>query len=196
MKNILSSLAEKADENPDKIAFIFPKKDTLEADYDQITFKELEEKSSRAANFLWRHGFHSGVVTLVLVKPSIEFVILLYGMLKTGAVPLLLPSLNLRSISGRRELRKILKRANPRGIIGSTFNIIVSKFILLSNKPQRDLKFSKLKKHFSNHLSPKSFKINSDLDWGKTSAFVKYTTGTTGPAKGVIYTHSMLHSHL
>lgn len=196
LKNILSSLAEKADENPDKIAFIFPKKDTLEADYDQITFKELEEKSSRAANFLWRHGFHSGVVTLVLVKPSIDFVILLYGMLKTGAVPLLLPSLNIRSRSGRRELRKILKRANPRGIIGSTFSLIVSKFFLLSNKPQRELKFSKLKKHFSNHLSPKSFKINSDLDWGKTSAFVKYTTGTTGPAKGVIYTHSMLHSHL
>ena len=39
LKNILSSLAEKADENPDKIAFIFPKKDTFEADYDQITFK-------------------------------------------------------------------------------------------------------------------------------------------------------------
>ena len=68
MKNILSSLAEKADENPDKIAFIFPKKDTLEADYDQITFKELEEKSSRAEDFLMRQGFHSGVVTLVLVK--------------------------------------------------------------------------------------------------------------------------------
>ena len=44
LTNILSSLTEKADENPDKIAFIFPKKDTLETDYDQITFKELEEK--------------------------------------------------------------------------------------------------------------------------------------------------------
>ena len=34
------------------------------------------------------------------------------------------------------------------------------------------------------------------MDWADSAAFVKYTTGTTGPAKGVIYTHGMLHSHL
>ena len=85
MKNILSSISEKALKNPDKIAFAFMKEDSPDEGYNQISFKELDEKSSRAAILLSRQGFHEGVVTLVLVKPSVDFEILLYGMLKTGA---------------------------------------------------------------------------------------------------------------
>jgi acyl-CoA synthetase (AMP-forming)/AMP-acid ligase II len=196
LKNILSTISEKVLKNPDKIAFAFMKEDSPGEGYDQITFKELDEKSSRAAILLSRQGFHEGVVTLVLVKPSIDFVILLYGMLKTGAVPLLLPSLNIRSRSGRRELRKILNRANPRGVIGTGVNIAINRLLSLSKKTDNVLRFAKLKKYYSNLDNPTSFDIASDLDWDESAAFVKYTTGTTGPSKGVIYTHGMLHSHL
>ena len=182
--------------HPNKTAFIFLSKDPKSTEVNQISFKELDEKSSRAATLLSREGFHDGIVTIVLAKPSIDFVILLYGMLKTGAVPLLLPSLNIRTKSGREELRKILKRANPRGIIGNKFSIFVSQFLFLKKKPEKKLIFSKLKQFYSDDSNPNSFNINSDMDWTESAAFVKYTTGTTGPAKGVIYTHRMLHSHL
>ena len=123
--------------HPNKTAFIFLNKDPRSGHINQISFKELDEKSSRVATFLSREGFHDGIVTIVLAKPSIDFVILLYGMLKTGAVPLLLPSLNIRTKSGREELRKILKRANPRGIIGNKFSIFVSQFLFLKKKPEK-----------------------------------------------------------
>ena len=182
--------------HPNKTAFIFLSRDPKSTEVNQISFKELDEKSSRAATLLSREGFHDGIVTIVLAKPSIDFVILLYGMLKTGAVPLLLPRLNIRTRSGRKEMRKILKRANPKGIIGNKFSIFVSQFLFLNKKPQKKLIFSKLKQFYSDNSNPNSFNINSDMDWAESAAFVKYTTGTTGPAKGVIYTHRMLHSHL
>ena len=182
--------------HPNKTAFIFLSKDPKSTEVNQISFKELDEKSSRAATLLSREGFHDGIVTIVLAKPSIDFVILLYGMLKTGAVPLLLPRLNIRTRSGRKEMRKILKRANPKGIIGNKFSIFVSQFLFLNKKPEKKLIFSKLKQFYSDNSNPNSFNINSNMDWAESAAFVKYTTGTTGPAKGVIYTHRMLHSHL
>ena len=182
--------------HPNKTAFIFLSRDPKSTEVNQISFKELDEKSSRAATLLSREGFHDGIVTIVLAKPSIDFVILLYGMLKTGAVPLLLPRLNIRTRSGRKEMRKILKRANPKGIIGNKFSIFVSQFIFLNKKPEKILIFSKLKQFYSDNSNPNSFNINSNMDWAESAAFVKYTTGTTGPAKGVIYTHRMLHSHL
>ena len=196
MKNILFDLAEKAKKTPNKAAFIFLNRNSNSTEINQISFKELDEKSSRAATLLSREGFHNGIVTIVLAKPSIDFVILLYGMLKTGAVPLLLPRLNIRTKSGRRQLRKILKRAKPRGIIGNKFSIFVSQILFLNKKPEKKLIFSNLKRFYSNDSNPKSFAIKSDMDWADSAAFVKYTTGTTGPAKGVIYTHGMLHSHL
>ena len=196
MKNILFDLAETSKKHPNKTAFIFLNNDPRSNDINQITFKQLDEKSSRAATILSEEGFHHGIVTIVLAKPSIDFVILLYGMLKTGAVPLLLPRLNIRTRSGRKEMRKILKRANPKGIIGNKFSILLSQFLFLNNKPEKKLNLLKLKQFYSDDSNPNSFSINSDMNWAESAAFVKYTTGTTGPAKGVIYTHRMLHSHL
>ena len=49
MKNILFDLAEKAKKTPNKAAFIFLNRNTNSTEINQISFKELDEKSSRAA---------------------------------------------------------------------------------------------------------------------------------------------------
>ena len=49
MKNILFDLAEKAKKTPNKAAFIFVNKNSNSTEINQISFKELDEKSSRAA---------------------------------------------------------------------------------------------------------------------------------------------------
>ena len=73
--NILSLLAEKAEIHPNKIAFAFLQNKTNE--YDQISFRELDIKSSRVAIYLSNNGFSKGMKTLVLVRPSIDFIILI-----------------------------------------------------------------------------------------------------------------------
>ena len=48
----------------------------------------------------------------------------------------------------------------------------------------------------SNSNNGSGFTSKKEIDWTDVPAFVRYTTGSTGPPKGVIYSHGMLHSLL
>ena len=67
MNNILDKLSSKADAFPDKIAFAFIRKGKKKTD--SISFRELDQKSDKAARYLSNRGFKDGLVTLVLARP-------------------------------------------------------------------------------------------------------------------------------
>ena len=195
MNNILDKLSSTSDAFPDKIAFAFIRKGNKKKT-DSISFRELDQKSDRAARYLSNRGFKDGLVTLVLARPSTEFVVLMYAMLKTGAVPLLLPSIKIRKRSGRAQLRKILNRARPKGVIGSGALLAIRRILRLGPRKLRTINVRNLKKFYSNSNNGSGFTWKKEIDWTDVPAFVRYTTGSTGPPKGVIYSHGMLHSLL
>ena len=195
MNNILDKLSSASDAFPDKIAFAFIRKGNKKKT-DSISFRELDQKSDRAARYLSNRGFKDGLVTLVLARPSTEFVVLMYAMLKTGAVPLLLPSIKIRKRSGRAQLRKILNRARPEGVIGSGALLAIRRILRLGPRKLRTINVRNLKKFYSNSNNGSGFTSKKEIDWTDVPAFVRYTTGSTGPPKGVIYSHGMLHSLL
>ena len=195
MNNILDKLSSTSDAFPDKIAFAFIRKGNKKKT-DSISFRELDQKSDRAARYLSNRGFKDGLVTLVLARPSTEFVVLMYAMLKTGAVPLLLPSIKIRKRSGRAQLRKILNRARPEGVIGSGALLAIRRILRLGPRKLRTINVRNLKKFYSNSNNGSGFTSKKEIDWTDVPAFVRYTTGSTGPPKGVIYSHGMLHSLL
>lgn len=195
MNNILDKLSSTSDAFPDKIAFAFIRKGNKKKT-DSISFRELDQKSDRAARYLSNRGFKDGLVTLVLARPSTEFVVLMYAMLKTGAVPLLLPSIKIRKRSGRAKLRKILNRARPEGVIGSGALLAIRRILRLGPRKLRTINVRNLKKFYSNSNNGSGFTSKKEIDWTDVPAFVRYTTGSTGPPKGVIYSHGMLHSLL
>ena len=195
MNNILDKLSSTSDAFPDKIAFAFIRKGNKKK-IDSISFRELDQKSDRAARYLSNRGFKDGLVTLVLARPSTEFVVLMYAMLKTGAVPLLLPSIKIRKRSGRAQLRKILNRARPEGVIGSGALLAIRRILRLGPRKLRTINVRNLKKFYSNSNNGSGFTSKKEIDWTDVPAFVRYTTGSTGPPKGVIYSHGMLHSLL
>ena len=195
MNNILDKLSRTSDAFPDKIAFAFIRKGNKKKT-DSISFRELDQKSDRAARYLSNRGFKDGLVTLVLARPSTEFVVLMYAMLKTGAVPLLLPSIKIRKRSGRAQLRKILNRARPEGVIGSGALLAIRRILRLGPRKLRTINVRNLKKFYSNSNNGSGFTSKKEIDWTDVPAFVRYTTGSTGPPKGVIYSHGMLHSLL
>ena len=195
MNNILDKLSSASDAFPDKIAFAFIRKGNKKKT-DSISFRELDQKSDRAARYLSNRGFKDGLVTLVLARPSTEFVVLMYAMLKTGAVPLLLPSIKIRKRSGRVQLRKILNRARPEGVIGSGALLAIRRILRLGPRKLRTINVRNLKKFYSNSNNGSGFTSKKEIDWTDVPAFVRYTTGSTGPPKGVIYSHGMLHSLL
>ena len=195
MNNILDKLSSTSDAFPDKIAFAFIRKGNKKKT-DSISFRELDQKSDRAARYLSNRGFKDGLVTLVLARPSTDFVVLMYAMLKTGAVPLLLPSIKIRKRSGRAQLRKILNRARPEGVIGSGALLALRRILRLGPRKLRTINVRNLKKFYSNSNNGSGFTSKKEIDWTDVPAFVRYTTGSTGPPKGVIYSHGMLHSLL
>jgi acyl-CoA synthetase (AMP-forming)/AMP-acid ligase II len=195
LNNILDKLSSTSDAFPDKIAFAFIRKGNKKKT-DSISFRELDQKSDRAARYLSNRGFKDGLVTLVLARPSTEFVVLMYAMLKTGAVPLLLPSIKTRKRSGRAQLRKILNRARPEGVIGSGLLLAIRRILRLGPRKLRTINVRNLKKFYSNSNNGSGFTSKKEIDWTDVPAFVRYTTGSTGPPKGVIYSHGMLHSLL
>ena len=195
MNNILDKLSSTSDAFPDKIAFAFIRKGNKKKT-DSISFRELDQKSDRAARYLSNRGFKDGLVTLVLARPSTEFVVLMYAMLKTGAVPLLLPSIKTRKRSGRAQLRKILNRARPEGVIGSGALLAIRRILRLGPRKLRTINVRNLKKFYTNSNNGSGFTSKKEIDWTDVPAFVRYTTGSTGPPKGVIYSHGMLHSLL
>jgi len=195
LNNILDKLSSTSDAFPDKIAFAFIRKGNKKKT-DSISFRELDQKSDRAARYLSNRGFKDGLVTLVLARPSTEFVVLMYAMLKTGAVPLLLPSIKTRKRSGRAQLRKILNRARPEGVIGSGALLAIRRILRLGPRKLRTINVRNLKKFYSNSNNGSGFTSKKEIDWTDVPAFVRYTTGSTGPPKGVIYSHGMLHSLL
>ena len=192
--NILSLLAEKAEIHPNKIAFAFLQNKTNE--YDQISFRELDIKSSRVAIYLSNNGFSKGMKTLVLVRPSIDFIILIYGMFKLGVVPIFPPNLNLKSPNGRKQFRSILERANIDALIGSRKILLISYLLRIRSFSNKIISMDKIRSYYLDSNNNSEYIIESDVDWANNSVFVKYTTGSTGPSKGVIYNHNMLHSHI
>ena len=192
--NILSLLAEKSEKHPNKIAFAFHQNKTNE--YDEISFSELDSKSSRVAIFLSNNGFTRGMKTLVLVRPSIEFIILVYGMFKLGVVPIFPPNLNLKSPNGRKQFRSILERANIDALIGSRKILLISYLLRIRSFSNKIISMDKIRSYYLDSKNNSKYIIDSDVDWSNNSVFVKYTTGSTGPSKGVIYNHNMLHSHI
>ena len=192
--NILSLLAEKSEKHPNKIAFAFHQNKTNE--YDEISFSELDSKSSRVAIFLSNKGFTSGMKTLVLVRPSIDFIILIYGMFKIGVVPIFPPNLNLKSPNGRKQFRSILERANIDALIGSRKILLISYLLRIRSFSNKIISMDKIRSYYLDSKNNSEYIIDSDVDWANNSVFVKYTTGSTGPSKGVIYNHNMLHSHI
>ena len=106
--NIACSLEHVARNYPNQIAIAIPHTGT------SITFKELNDESSRIASGLKQYGFKKGDRVLLLVPFSIEFISIVFALFKAGTVPILIdPGL------GNKNILKCIKETKPRGIIAT-----------------------------------------------------------------------------
>ena len=90
--NIASYLPYMADLMPHKRAVIFPagRNKAGRVAYTHLTFSQLNEECDRYADGLNKYGIGKGVKTLLMVRPSLEFIALAFALFKTGAVPILI----------------------------------------------------------------------------------------------------------
>jgi olefin beta-lactone synthetase len=176
---VVSSFVETVEANPDRTAIV--------AQGERITFGELGAKANRFANGLAAHDVRAGTRVAFMVPPGPDAMALCFALFKVGAVPVLIdPGMDMSN------LRVCLEEAEPEVFAG----------IPLAHQARIQLGWG-----------ARTVRLNitagEPLEWGGPSladfddqpaefeavqtdpddpAMILFTTGSTGPPKGAVYT--------
>jgi len=196
--NISLGLKKTQKKYPYKRAVVYPVKRDKKGHvlYSQMTFTQLEKESDRLAFGLEKIGITRGCRTILMVTPGMEFFITIFAMLKVGAVPVVVdPGM------GIDRMLHCLKQGKPKAFIG-----IEKAHLLRKLKPA----FFKSVKHwvtvgkrwFWGGYTLDQLMVQTDDPYPTArtaydeTAVIVFTSGSTGPAKGVVYTHGNFDAQL
>ncbi|MEC7487020.1 MAG: AMP-binding protein, partial [Verrucomicrobiota bacterium] len=187
--NVAHFLAQQASLYPDKPAVRAPlcrdKSGVLS--YTERSFLKLEEEASSVAQILLARGIQRGTRVLLMVKPGLDLICIVFALFKIGAVPIVIdPGM------GLREFLRCVKHSKPRAVVGIPLAIWISRFFYASFRAVKvrvtvGLTLARVtsKRKQRNNTFPVVDSNSDDL------AAILFTSGSTGPAKGVCYTHGM-----
>ena len=161
--------------------------------YEQLSFAALEETSNRLARALEGAGIRCGMRTALMVPPSLDFFTLTFALFKIGAVPVLIdPGIGVRNLGG------CLAHAQPEAFIGipkaHAARVLLgwargSVHINVTVGSKWFWGGSTLKELLSNSISDAPFPAVEPAP--QEAAAILFTSGSTGPPKGAVYTHEI-----
>lgn len=198
--NFVEHLQRIAKDHPAHLAAVIQKFDSSkqQVNYTEITFQDLNARSDQAASGLEQLGIRPGVRTVLMVPPGIEFFLLTFALFKVGAIPILVdPGM------GIKNLKKCLAQAQPQAFIGIP-KAQLARAILGWGKDTIDKnKIVTVGKKFlwgGTTLDQLMAKASPSYTMqpiapDETSAIL-FTSGSTGPPKGTVYTHRMFNTQI
>jgi olefin beta-lactone synthetase len=198
MVNVASLLREMARKQPYTRAVVCPLRQNRDRQiaYAHLTFRQLDRESDCLAHGLLRHGIKRGTRTILMLKPGLEFFALTFALFKTGAVPVVVdPGM------GIKRMLDCLSESKASAFIGiplahalrlcapsyfKTLNIFITigkrwfwgglRLSDVRRTPWKPFPMAKTQKD--------------------ETAAILFTTGSTGPAKGVVYTHGIFDAQV
>jgi acyl-CoA synthetase (AMP-forming)/AMP-acid ligase II len=167
--------------------------------YSLTTFANLDERSDAIARGLIAWGVQPGMRMAMLVPFGASFIELVFALMKAGVVTVLVdPGM------GRKHLVRCLQEARPDGFVGIEKAQVV-RALLRRRFPQATWNVTLGRRWFWGGRTLAQIET-----LGRTSASrialptversheaaIIFTTGSTGPPKGVLYTHATFHAQI
>ncbi|MCG3173248.1 MAG: Long-chain-fatty-acid--CoA ligase [Myxococcota bacterium] len=191
--NIANALTRIAGARPHAQAIVFPAGRTRDGrvTYAHLTYRQLDDDSSRIARGLVRAGIGRGVRAALMVKPSLEFFSLMFGLFKAGAVPVLIdPGI------GVRPLRECLAEAAPEAFIGIPQAHVARAVLGWGKESIRTLVTVGRRLFWGGLELDELRRMGEGTDSAADTqademAAILFTSGSTGTPKGAVYTHGV-----
>ena len=198
--NIADRLRISATLVPNQRAVVFP--ETRDAAgrvaWTHLTFQQLDTEVDAIARGLIELGVRPGHRIVLMVRPSIEFIALTFGIMRAGACCTLIdPGMGIRSVF------RCLKTVNPDGFAAITPVHVVRRLLPWRF---RNARFNVIVGPRTRHLGCESYRqlvddgrqsgIALPATMETNSAAIIFTSGSTGPPKGVHYEHGMFDAQV
>ncbi len=193
--NIAEVLVQAAQAKPEAVALV-AREGRFGRRWRRCTFARLAARSQDFAGRLDACGIRRGQRVMLMLRPSIDFVALTFALFRLGAIIILIdPGM------GWRNLLRCIKSVEPEALVG------IRRAICFSRLFPRTFAALRLRITVSGRV-PGSHSLESADEHAKAAAppvfaakaddlaAIIFTTGSTGPPKGVHYTHGIFHTQL
>ena len=176
-KNIHQLFAEQAFKTPNDIA--------IQYDDQQLTYKQLDEQSTRLSVLLKKSGVSVGRIAAILLPRSTELIISILGVLKTGAAYLPvdtgLPAERIKTMLLHSQCKVLITdQAHKTAMADYQIQNLVTTF----DFKELDMATGE------NNITTENTNAGGNL------AYIIYTSGTSGTPKGVMIEHSSLVNYI
>ena len=187
--NVCELIDQQIKSTPDATSIVAPKNQS--SGYDSYTFSELGSRINRIGNKLLSMGVNPGDKVLLFLKPDKDFCAITFALFKIGAVGVFIdPGMP------KKMFFKCIKDLKPDVLIGIPKVHVLTWFfprvfrsikLFLKNTSSLGLRAKPL---FEN-INHESDQLDMFTPQDSFLAAILFTSGGTGPAKGVEYTHDI-----